>query len=134
MAGEVIRAGLTRNGFTISEATIELGVSRSRLSSVLNGKTRISPALADQLAYVLGGESETWLQLQVDFDAPPPAIPAAPTFSNTWQLVLPERSSGSGRGRALAAGAGGDDDRTRSLASASVGANRASASAMTRRP
>ena len=46
----------------------KLGVARSTLSRVLNGKSGISPEMAVRLSRVLGGSAESWLALQRSFD------------------------------------------------------------------
>ena len=55
-------------GLTVTKAAIALGVSRKTLSSLLNGKTGISPQMALRLSKVFGRTPDGWLRLQLQFD------------------------------------------------------------------
>ncbi len=45
-----------------------LGVTRQALNNVVNGKAGISPEMAIRLVKAFGGQEETWLQFQLDYD------------------------------------------------------------------
>lgn len=53
---------------TGSKAAIQLGVSRVQLSRFINGCAGVSADLAIRLAMWLGGNAQTWLRMQADYD------------------------------------------------------------------
>ena len=55
-------------GLSITEAARRLGVSRKQLSSIVNGRSGISPEMAIRLDKAFGGGSSTWYQMQAAFD------------------------------------------------------------------
>lgn len=59
-------------GLQIGEAAAQLGVDRTTLSKVLNGRASISPAMALRIERWLGrsrgGSAEVWLAQQTAFD------------------------------------------------------------------
>jgi len=71
--GETLREDvLPALGLTITEAARQLGVTRSALSRVLNGRAAISPEMALRLEAWLGeqhgGRAEVWLAQQMAYD------------------------------------------------------------------
>jgi addiction module HigA family antidote len=67
--GEILKEDvLPELGLTVTEAAVQLGVSRVALSRVVNGRAAISPELAIRLAQWLGGNAESWLQAQLQHD------------------------------------------------------------------
>jgi addiction module HigA family antidote len=71
--GETLREDvLPALGLTVTEAARQLGVTRSALSRVLNGRAAISPDMALRLEAWLGeqrgGRAEVWLAQQMAFD------------------------------------------------------------------
>ena len=65
--GLVIREYL--NDVTVSDAAKHLGITRTSLSRILNGKTGISPLMAIKLETAFGGiPAESWLALQAKYD------------------------------------------------------------------
>ena len=56
----------------VGEAALQLGVDRTTLSKVLNGRAAISPAMALRIERWLGrdhgGAAEVWLEQQTAFD------------------------------------------------------------------
>lgn len=71
--GETLRDDvLPALGLTVTDAAQALGVTRTALSRVLNGKAGISPEMALRLEAWLGvehgGRAEVWLRLQVTYD------------------------------------------------------------------
>jgi len=52
----------------VTEAAQALGVSRKTLSSILNGRSGISPEMAVRLSIAFDTTSESWLQQQLQYD------------------------------------------------------------------
>ncbi|MBV5309127.1 HigA family addiction module antitoxin [Chromatium okenii] len=75
-------------GLTITDAARQLGVTRTALSRVLNGRATISPDMARRIEVWLGiergGRADIWLGMQMDYDLwqarqrPLPKIEKAP--------------------------------------------------------
>ena len=55
-------------GLTITGAADALGVTRTTLSELVNGKRGISPEMAVRLSQVFGGSAESWITQQAQFD------------------------------------------------------------------
>ncbi|MFZ6875701.1 HigA family addiction module antitoxin [Undibacterium sp. Di27W] len=55
-------------GLTVTDAAMQLGVSRVALSRMINGRSAISADMALRLAQWLNGDAETWLRLQMQYD------------------------------------------------------------------
>ena len=55
-------------GLTITDAAAALGVTRTTLSELVNGKRGISPEMAVRLSKVFGGSAESWLTQQAHYD------------------------------------------------------------------
>jgi addiction module HigA family antidote len=67
--GEVIRdLCLEPLGLSVTAAASALGVSRKTLSSILNGRSGISPEMALRLSGAFGTTPESWLNQQVEYD------------------------------------------------------------------
>lgn len=67
--GEILREDvLPELGLTVTEAAKQLGVSRVALSRMINGRAAISADMAIRLSQWLGGEAQTWLRLQMQYD------------------------------------------------------------------
>ena len=67
--GEVLRElCLEPLGISVTEAASALGVSRKTLSSILNGRARVSPEMAVRLSIAFGTSAQSWLNQQVQFD------------------------------------------------------------------
>ena len=67
--GEIIKAlCLEPLGISITEAAEALGVSRKTLSSIVNGKSGISPEMAVRLSIAFDTSSESWLNQQTQYD------------------------------------------------------------------
>jgi antitoxin HigA-1 len=63
--GFVLRQCIQPLGLTITQA---LGVIRTILSELVNGKRGISPEMAVRLSKVFGGSAESWLTQQAHYD------------------------------------------------------------------
>ncbi len=55
-------------GITITEAARALGVTRTTLSELVNGKRGISPEMAIRLSQVFGGSAQSWITQQAHYD------------------------------------------------------------------
>ena len=67
--GEIIREFCIEPlNLSVTEAADALGVTRKTLSTLLNGRSGISPEMALRLAKVFGRTPEGWLRLQLQFD------------------------------------------------------------------
>ena len=64
--GAVLREYLAET--SVTEAAQRLGVTRTALSRILNGKAAISADMAVRLSILLGTSSKLWLGLQNSYD------------------------------------------------------------------
>ena len=55
-------------GLSVTETALRLGVSRKQLSSLVNGRSGISPEMAVRLDKAFGGGAATWYQMQAAYD------------------------------------------------------------------
>ena len=53
---------------TVGPPAKGLGVTRKALSELVNGHSGVSPEMAIRLAKAFGGNPETWLRLQLQYD------------------------------------------------------------------
>ena len=53
---------------SVTDAANFLGVTRKTFSSLLNGRSGISPEMALRLSKVFGRSAEGWLKLQLQYD------------------------------------------------------------------
>jgi addiction module HigA family antidote len=67
--GEVLKKlCLEPLGLSVTEAAKALGVSRKTLSSILNGRSGISPEMAVRLSIAFDTTAESWLNQQLQYD------------------------------------------------------------------
>jgi addiction module HigA family antidote len=66
--GIVLRQCIEPLGLTIKNAAAALGVTRTTLSELVNGKRGISAEMAVRLSKVFGGSAESWLTQQAHYD------------------------------------------------------------------
>ena len=66
--GFVLRQCIKPLGLSITEAAAALGVTRTTLSELVNGKRGISPERAIRLSQVFGGSAQSWLVQQAHYD------------------------------------------------------------------
>jgi addiction module HigA family antidote len=64
----VLQECIEPSGLTITQAAEALGVTRNTLSELANGKRGISPEMAVRLSKVFGGNAESWLVQQAQYD------------------------------------------------------------------
>ena len=55
-------------GLSVTDAANALGVSRKTLSTILNGRSGISPEMAVRLSIAFDTSSESWLNQQTQYD------------------------------------------------------------------
>ena len=53
---------------TITRAAQALGVTRTTLSELVNGRRGISPEMAIRLSQVFGGSAQSWITQQAQYD------------------------------------------------------------------
>lgn len=56
-------------GLSVTAGAKILGVTRQALNNIVNGKSGISPEMAIRLTRAFGSTEETWLRMQVAYDA-----------------------------------------------------------------
>ena len=66
--GVVLRQCIEPLGITITDAAAALGVTRTTLSELVNGRRGISPEMAVRLSKVFGASAESWLTHQALYD------------------------------------------------------------------
>lgn len=66
--GVVLRQCIEPLHLSITQAAAALGVTRTTLSELVNGKRGISPEMAVRLSKVFGGSAESWLMQQAHYD------------------------------------------------------------------
>ena len=66
--GFVLRQCIEPLDLSITDAAAALGVTRTTLSELVNGKRGISAEMAVRLSKVFGGSAESWLVQQVQYD------------------------------------------------------------------
>jgi addiction module HigA family antidote len=66
--GLVLRQCIAPLGLTITDAAAALGVTRTTLSELVNGKRGISPEMAVRLSKVFGGSAQSWLTQQARYE------------------------------------------------------------------
>lgn len=67
--GFIVKETLIDNtGFSVTEAASRLGVTRTTLSRLLNGRAALSPEMALRLSKLFSTSVEMWLNLQTQYD------------------------------------------------------------------
>ena len=66
--GGGIRYDIEAMGWTVAECARRLGLSRTTLSRVLNGRQSITPAIALSLEQLGWSDADTWMRLQAAYD------------------------------------------------------------------
>ena len=78
--GRGIRYDIDAMGWTVAECAKQLGLSRTTLSRILNGKQGITPAIALSLEHLGWSDADTWMTLQTIYDLaqdPPTSSPTS---------------------------------------------------------
>lgn len=67
--GSIVRLDCIKAlGLSVTKAACALGISRTKLSNLINGRAAISPEMAIRLAKAFGSRPEAWLKMQLAFD------------------------------------------------------------------
>ena len=66
--GEIVRECLDGLKLNVTDAAAALGVTRTTLSRVLNGKSAVSPEMAVRLSKAFGSTAGFWMRLQMNYD------------------------------------------------------------------
>ena len=68
--GQVLADTVLRKngGLTVSEFARRLGISRVRLSRIVNGDAAVTADIAIRLAAAFGNAAESWLTMQLAYD------------------------------------------------------------------
>jgi len=67
--GEVLREEvIAAHELSVTAASKLLGVTRTTLSNILNGKSDISPEMCYRIAFVFGGTPDIWANLQTKYN------------------------------------------------------------------
>ncbi len=66
--GVVLRECIEPLGLSITAAAEALGVTRTTLSELVNGRRGISAEMAFRLAQVFGGSAQSWLVQQAQYE------------------------------------------------------------------
>ncbi len=67
--GEILREEvINANELSITDASKLLGVTRTTLSNIVNGKSEISPEMCYRIAAVFGGSPDIWANLQTKYN------------------------------------------------------------------
>lgn len=68
--GLILKDTVLRNdgGISVKEFAEKLGMTRTAISRVVNGKASISPELAVRLAAFLNITARSWLTMQAEYD------------------------------------------------------------------
>ncbi len=66
--GEIIRDAIEAEGWTVSDAASQLGVTRNTLSRVVNGRAGVSPRLALALERLGWSDAGHWVRMQGAYD------------------------------------------------------------------
>ena len=66
--GRILKRELVARGLSANKLSLALRVPSGRITSILNGKRRVSPETALRLARYFGNNPRFWLNLQSRFD------------------------------------------------------------------
>jgi len=67
--GEILKEEiLNANNLTVTAGAKLLGITRTTLSNIINGKSDLSPEMCYRIATVFGGTPEIWANLQTKYN------------------------------------------------------------------
>ena len=66
--GKIVRECMEAKGWTVTECAAKLGVSRIRLSRLLNGRAGVSTAMALALERIGWSNADHWVRMQGSYD------------------------------------------------------------------
>lgn len=85
--GEYLRDWLEENGMTSKELCKRLGGKPEKtISAILNGKSAITPELAESLSLVTGIDSQMWNNLQASYNAYVASQAKLDTYESQWAI------------------------------------------------
>ena len=64
----IVRTSLEAEGWSLNEFAAKLGISRNRVSRLLNGRCGISPTMALALERIGWSNADFWMRLQSNYD------------------------------------------------------------------
>lgn len=80
-------------GVTVTDFADRIGVTRARLSEIVNGRRGVTPDTALRLGHVLGTSPELWLNLQRNVDLWDALHSKAAADIRRLKPVLPNRTA-----------------------------------------
>ncbi len=66
--GRIIRGAIDDLNLTVTDAAKVLNVSQPTLSTLINGRSGVSPEMAVRLSKAIGSTPGFWLRLQMNYD------------------------------------------------------------------
>lgn len=66
--GEILHEELLERGITQKAFAAQIGIRPSHLNELLHGKTSMTIAIADRIQEVLGIDSQSWMNLQTQYN------------------------------------------------------------------
>lgn len=66
--GAIIKSNLEALGATLTETAEHLGIDKSRLSRIVNGRSAVTADIAIRLEAVIGGTADHYLRMQAAYD------------------------------------------------------------------
>ena len=66
--GEILKEELRERGITQKEFAASIGMRASHLSELINGKRSITIAIADKLQQALDIDSQSWINMQTQYN------------------------------------------------------------------
>lgn len=66
--GEIIREEISARGIRQQELAKQMGIAKTVISEIINGKRNLTPALSLNLENVLGINAEFWMNFQMQYE------------------------------------------------------------------
>ena len=67
--GELVREGMDKVGWNVTETATRLGCERGTLSRLLNGRAGVSARMALALEHIDWGTADHWMRMQASYEA-----------------------------------------------------------------
>jgi addiction module HigA family antidote len=90
--GEIIRDCMEAEQ-TVTACALELGVSRTTLSRLLNGRAKVSRTMADALERIGWSNADHWLRMQESYDLAHPGHRYDVTYSGRIAAMTATRAA-----------------------------------------
>ena len=91
--GEIIRDCMEAEHLTVTACALELGVSRTTLSRLLNGRAKVSRTMADALERIEWSNADHWLRMQASYDLAHPGHRYDVTYSGRIAAMTATRAA-----------------------------------------